>query len=106
MNKGIFASIAIAISLLFSSTIMAADKPLPQQTLFKNVNVFNGTDNKLYENHSVLVEGNTIKAISDKTIKTNSNQFPGQLMSSNRFKGAKSHLITCDKYCIQFRMRC
>ena len=50
--------------------VQAADeKPLPQ-TLFKNVNIFNGTDNKLYENHQVLVEGNLIRAISAGEIET------------------------------------
>ena len=38
-------------------------KPAPQ-VLLKNVNIFNGTEDKLYEKHNVLVEGNTVKAIS------------------------------------------
>jgi len=66
--------IVIACTLV-SSVAIAADKtqPTPKQILFKNVNVFNGTDNKLYKNHSVLVEGNKIQAISEKSIKANSN---------------------------------
>ncbi|HHC6525711.1 TPA: amidohydrolase family protein [Vibrio parahaemolyticus] len=55
-----------------SSTVFAEDLE-PKQTLFTHVNVFNGTDNRLYENHNVLIEGNLIKAISDKEIKTNAN---------------------------------
>jgi imidazolonepropionase-like amidohydrolase len=47
-----------------SNLALAADDPPPPQTLFKNVNIFNGTEDKLYENHQVLVEGNIIKAIS------------------------------------------
>ncbi|MCP4765075.1 MAG: amidohydrolase family protein [Gammaproteobacteria bacterium] len=43
---------------------------MPPQTLFKNVNIFNGTEDKLYENHQVLVEGNMIKAISASAIET------------------------------------
>ena len=43
----------------------------PEQTLFTNVNVFNGTENRLHEHHSVLVEGNLISAISTGQIKTN-----------------------------------
>jgi hypothetical protein len=31
--------------------------------VFTNVNIFNGTDNRLYEDHQVLIEGNLIKAI-------------------------------------------
>ena len=70
MNKIILITIAVTSSMLFLSATMAEDKPLPQQTLIKNVNIFNGTENKLYENHQVLVEGNLIKSISNKPIKT------------------------------------
>jgi len=55
---------------VFTATSMAQDA-LPVQTLFTNVDVFNGTENKLYENHSVLVEGNLIKAISADQITAN-----------------------------------
>lgn len=37
-------------------------------TLFTNVNIFNGTDNKLYKGMNVLVEGKTISSISSKAI--------------------------------------
>ena len=37
-------------------------------TLFTNVNFFNGTDNKLYKGMNVLVEGKTISSISSKAI--------------------------------------
>lgn len=62
----------ILISLLLLSPLaLAADKnPPPSKTIFKNVNIFNGTDDKLYKNHSVLVEGNKITAISSDAIKT------------------------------------
>jgi len=70
MKKILLIMIAVTGSLLFLSTTMAEDKPLAQQTLIKNVNIFNGTENKLYENHQVLVEGNLIKSISSKPIKT------------------------------------
>ncbi|GAL24447.1 prolidase [Vibrio variabilis] len=36
----------------------------PQVVVFKNVNIFNGTENKLYNNHSVVVTGNKITAIT------------------------------------------
>jgi len=48
-----------------------AEEVQPQQTLFTNVNIFNGTDDKLYENHHVLVEGNLIKSISAEPIAVN-----------------------------------
>jgi imidazolonepropionase-like amidohydrolase len=64
-------SILIASLLIFSSRGFAAEDKVRPQVLFNNVNVFNGTDNKLYENHSVLVEGNLIKAISAGEIKPN-----------------------------------
>ena len=50
------------------STFAAAQDEQRQQTLFTNVNIFNGTDDRLYENHSVLVEGNLIRSISAGTI--------------------------------------
>jgi imidazolonepropionase-like amidohydrolase len=59
-------------SLLASGSVFADEALLPQ-TLFTNVNIFNGTDNKLYKNHNVLVEGNLIKSISEGDIKTSSN---------------------------------
>lgn len=61
----LFCSVAI-----LSPAVFGAEKEAPKQTLFKNVNIFNGTENKLYENHSVLVENNLIKAISASEIKT------------------------------------
>jgi imidazolonepropionase-like amidohydrolase len=58
----------LLINLLFGLAASAnADADAPR-TLFTNVNIFNGTDNKLYENHHVLVVGNQIKSISDEPI--------------------------------------
>ncbi|MEE1673228.1 amidohydrolase family protein [Agarivorans aestuarii] len=59
--------IATSIALMASFTNAAEDKQLPQ-TLFENVDIFNGTENRLYEDHFVLVEGNKIKSISAKSI--------------------------------------
>jgi len=63
------------IVLLFAAGIITATSlardALPVQTLFTSVNVFNGTENKLYENHSVLIEGNLIKTISADQITAN-----------------------------------
>ncbi|MGI9221486.1 MAG: amidohydrolase family protein [Woeseiaceae bacterium] len=50
-----------------------AQNESPAQTLFTNVSIFNGTDNRLYEGHSVLVEGNLIKSISDSAITPGTN---------------------------------
>lgn len=58
------------LAMVTSMAVSAEDAALPQ-TVFKNVDIFNGTENKLYENHHVLVEGNKIKAISAKEIKVN-----------------------------------
>jgi imidazolonepropionase-like amidohydrolase len=55
--------ITTAIAASLTSTVFA------EQVLFKNVNIFNGTENKVYKNHHVLVEGNLIKAISKNSIK-------------------------------------
>jgi len=61
----------LSLSIFNFSTLQAEETTtLPPQTLFTNVNVFNGTDNKLYENHHVLVENNLIKSISAKPIDT------------------------------------
>lgn len=62
------------IVLLLSLSLEAEEvKKIPPQVLFTNVNVFNGTEDKLYEHHNVLVENNLIKAISKAKIKTNEN---------------------------------
>jgi len=61
----------ICSSAIFSPSISAAKEEALKQVLFNNVNVFNGTDDKLYAGLNVLVEGNLIKAISENPIKTN-----------------------------------
>ncbi|WP_221073721.1 metal-dependent hydrolase family protein [Agarivorans aestuarii] len=64
MKKTIIAS---SFAMITCFAIAAEDAQLPQ-TLFENVDIFNGTENKLYEDHFVLVEGNKIKSISAKAI--------------------------------------
>ncbi|MGY3569581.1 amidohydrolase family protein [Vibrio paucivorans] len=70
-----FKKTLIATSLAFTAACaFAAPAPVqeaaptaieaPQVIVFKNVNIFNGTENKLYQNHSVVVTGNKITAIS------------------------------------------
>ncbi|OEF75920.1 amidohydrolase, partial [Vibrio splendidus 1F-157] len=60
-NAGLKLSV-IALSCSFALSANAAS------TLFTNVDVFNGTENKLYEDHHVLVEDNLIKQISASPI--------------------------------------
>ena len=61
--------LAVGVSLGGTGMTVAADEEA-KQVLFTNVNIFNGTENRLYENHQVLVEGNLIRAISDGEIQT------------------------------------
>ena len=67
---------SIVVSLLcvslFSIQAVAQDELLAQ-ILFTNVSIFNGTDDRLYEDHSVLVEGNLIKTISESTLTPGAN---------------------------------
>jgi len=51
------------ISIGFTTNSYAADAPLPPQTLFKNVHVWDGTSDGITKKISVLVEGNTIKKV-------------------------------------------
>ncbi|MGY5452615.1 amidohydrolase family protein [Agarivorans sp. MS3-6] len=63
-QKRKFAGCAV-LSLLISFSLQAENT---SKILFKNVNIFNGTDDKLLENQHVLVEGNLIKTISAEAI--------------------------------------
>jgi len=57
-------TLVLCVASLFLTAAHAAEEQAAKQVLFTNVNIFNGTEDKLYENHQVLVEGNLIKAIS------------------------------------------
>jgi imidazolonepropionase-like amidohydrolase len=62
---------ALAGCVAIVAGFSAADATLAEEsdkTLFKNVSVFDGKNNKLHENMNVLVEGNTIKSVSSKAI--------------------------------------
>ncbi|AXI55117.1 amidohydrolase [Sulfitobacter sp. JL08] len=59
------AALAAAITL---SASFAFAQDTPAQTLFTNVNVFDGVNESLMENANVLVEGNLIKAVSTDAI--------------------------------------
>jgi imidazolonepropionase-like amidohydrolase len=59
-----------AVFTIAASTSLAADKAEPvAKTLFTNVNVFDGKNEKLIKNANVLIEGNLIKQVSTKAIK-------------------------------------
>ncbi|CUH45368.1 hypothetical protein [Ruegeria atlantica] len=53
----------IAAFSFFGLSVTAQDAEAPQ-TLFTNVHVFDGVNDKRIENASVLVEGNMIKIVS------------------------------------------
>lgn len=55
-----------AISLLLPFAMAQDD--VPKQTLFTNVHVFDGVNEKQVENANVLVEGNLIKKVSTEPI--------------------------------------
>ncbi|KAA1188876.1 amidohydrolase family protein [Pseudohalioglobus sediminis] len=64
----LLATLAISGGLSASLGMAAEGEAALPQTLFTNVNVFNGTHNKLYRDQNVLVEGNLIKSVSDSSI--------------------------------------
>jgi len=59
--------VILALALACGSAL-AKEADAPTQTLFTNVNVFDGVNEARIENASVLVEGNLIKEISTETI--------------------------------------
>ena len=58
---------ALAAAITLSASITFAQET-PAQTLFTNVNIFDGMNESLIENASVLVEGNLIKTVSADAI--------------------------------------
>ncbi|WP_370979334.1 amidohydrolase family protein [Agaribacterium sp. ZY112] len=72
MNLSVITRVFGVAAMVLSVFTYAQDKAeLPEQTLFKNVNVFNGVDKQLYKNYFVLVEKNRIKAVSPEPIAAN-----------------------------------
>ncbi len=73
--RAISRTIILTVTFLFaggallatSPVISAEEKPLPQ-TLFTNVNIFDGKSDKLHMNRRVLIEGNLIKTIGDENL--------------------------------------
>jgi len=64
-------SASLLCSLLAAWALPAAAEDQPQ-TLFTNINIFDGSSDTLATNKRVLVEGNLIKTIGDETLKANS----------------------------------
>ena len=58
--------LALAICLMFSTSALAAEKMdlLSEVTLFKNVNVWDGTSDTLKNDHDVLIVENKIKKVA------------------------------------------
>jgi imidazolonepropionase-like amidohydrolase len=55
---------AVASLLIFNQLAIGQEKTAPKTVLFANVNIFNGTTNKLITGKDVLVEKNLISKIS------------------------------------------
>jgi len=72
LNK-LFSLILATLIVLsgFATNALAAKEQAPKQVLFRNVNIFNGNDDRLAMGRDVLVEGNLIKKIG-KGLKANS----------------------------------
>lgn len=54
------AALSLSVGVVFSASASAS----AATTLFTNVDVFNGTEDKLYQDHYVLVEDNLITQVS------------------------------------------
>ena len=61
----------MSIAVVLTAPASAQEKKPKPQTLFINVHIFDGKSETLLKNRRVLVEGNLIKAIGDKTPRTN-----------------------------------
>jgi imidazolonepropionase-like amidohydrolase len=62
----------IVASIFWSAIATAAmSQDAPKQTLIINVNVFDGTSEKLANSKRVLIEGNVIKSVGGKELKAN-----------------------------------
>ncbi|GAB3531532.1 metal-dependent hydrolase family protein [Photobacterium alginatilyticum] len=72
MKSCILIPTLIAITSIAHATEESPNKQQTEQIIFKNVDIFNGIENKLFEKHHVLVEGNIIKTISAEEINARS----------------------------------
>ena len=61
------------LSILLAGAILNVSAATAEQTIFTNVNIFNGTENKLIKGCNVVVEKNKIKDACAKSVKTDAN---------------------------------
>ena len=66
--KPLFYGLLLSMIYLVSPALVGAEEKKPRKVLFSNVNVFDGINEKLLKNASVLVEGNLIKKVSKDKI--------------------------------------
>ena len=66
--KSFLQTVLLAAMLITTATPGVAEESPPPQVLFTNINVFDGVNESLIANASVLVEGNLIKTVSTSTI--------------------------------------
>jgi len=75
----------LAISALFAPLVAAQEYTAPKLVLFNNVNVFDGTTDKLHQNMHVLVKNNLIETVSKEALSitqsTNVSQIDGKGMT-------------------------
>lgn len=71
INNIMVAFIAACLTTILAFAAPASAAEEKSQTLFINVNVFDGASEQLAMNRRVLVEGNLIKTIGDETLKAN-----------------------------------
>ena len=62
LTRSIFIAFVVAVGAFALAPAQAADAEKPAVTIFTNVKVFNGSDDKLID-ADVLVEGNLIKQV-------------------------------------------
>ena len=60
---------AVAITVSCVSALASEEKQQVKSIIINNVNIFNGIDDKLYQDQNVLIEGNIITEVSAKAIK-------------------------------------
>jgi len=63
LTRSIFIAFVVAVGASALAPAQAADAEKPAVTVFTNVKVFNGSDDKLID-ADVLIEGNLIKQVS------------------------------------------
>jgi len=68
MNKSKLITLALAFTMVFMATAVLADSHTAHQTLFTNVNVFDGKSDRLAMGQDVLIENNLVKKIGKNLV--------------------------------------